>query len=321
LFSGIAIAITVALYFLFVRKQAQRHWPDVRKGLFIFLTEVAIKIASRLPYHPKIWKPNLLVPVENPRDWVGMVDCLRAIAYPKGRIDFFSVVSSESAEQTEEEKKKREEDFSLITEPLKEEGLLATARIVEAAHIKEGALVVTQTVVGSVLSPNVLFVKLGVEPQKDEMLKSIVEKGQSLGLGTLVFRLNPKSAFGQKQKVNLWIKQGSPNIHLAILISLQLEKNWEAKLRIVQVVDEEKQKAQAEEYLQKLKRLMRISKEAEIHVAIGTFEGALLEVPQADINIFGMAEEVNFALIRSVSDKICTSVLFLRDSEHEKAVV
>ena len=65
---------------------------------------------------------------------------------------------------------------------------------------------------------------------------------------------------------------------------------------------------------------MRIPKDTETLVVVGDFEEILPSVPAADINMFGMSEEVNIAQKRKIADKIDTSLLFLRDSKHESAV-
>lgn len=86
-FSTIAIVIIITVYTILIQRQLRENWPDVRKGFFIYIAEQAIKIASNLPYHPKIWKPNLLIPVSEPRNWVGILELIRAIAAPSGRVN------------------------------------------------------------------------------------------------------------------------------------------------------------------------------------------------------------------------------------------
>jgi len=140
-------------------------------------------------------------------------------------------------------------------------------------------------------------------------------------LGIMIFRLHPKLAFGQKQVINLWIRRGSPNINLAILIGLQLERNWEGRLRLVQVVNDDSEKQETLSYLNKLKKLMRLSSETEIAIISGSFEESLLNAPFADVNIFGVSKELDASLMRGISDKINTSALFLKDSHQESAIV
>jgi len=320
LFSIIAILTTLLIYFILVRRQVQRSWPDVRKGLFIFIAEEVLKISSRLPYHPKIWKPNLIIPVEEPRNWVGMIDFIRAVSFPRGRISFLSILDAKLITDIAAARKKRKDDFLLLTEPLREEGIFTTPTVIDTADISAGLTIATQVSAELPLCPNVLFIKLGLDSQKDAILKVLIERAQSLKFGTLILALHPKSAFGQRKKINLWVRQGSPNVHLAVLIALQLEKNWEAELRVLQAVSDSTQKNEAEEYLHKFKRLMRLSQKSQMCVLTGKFEEVITGAPAADINIFGMTSEVDIARMRWTSDAICTSCIFLRDSEQENAV-
>lgn len=325
-FSIIAIAVIIAIYILLLRKDVHGGWPDVRKGIFIFIAEQAIKISSRLPYHPKIWKPNLLIPVEEPRNWMGLIDFLKAVVYPNGRVEIFKILEK-GRFQSEKDRRAKDsakntvsDELSLLSGPLKEDGILVSELAVESADFLEGAAIIMQAAKGAFLPANVLFLKLGLTTQKDDIVKEIVRKAESLDMGIMIFRLHPKVGLGQKQTINLWIRKGSPNVDLAALISLQIEKNWDAGLNLLQVVDTIEEEPQAQVYLSRIKKMMRLPKDARLNVIVGSFSQAALNPPLADINIFGMAQECNIAWIKDISEKINTSILFLRDSKQEKAV-
>ncbi len=318
-FSVIAIAVTVLIYILLARRHSHNNSPDIRRGIFIFVTEQATKIALQLPYHPKIWKPNLLIPIEDSRDWLGMINFLKGIAYPRGRISFLNIVKKNESGQVEA-RKRAIEQLAALSAPLKKDGMFVSELAVESNEFLQGAITVTQTLAGLALSPNVLFVRLGVDPDHDGALKNLSVMAESLGMGVMIFRFHPKVAFGQRQVVNLWISRGSPNIHLGVLIGLQLERNWEVKLRLIQVTSEEQKKEEARIYLNKLKKLMRLSNETETMVLGNSFDKAIADAPLADINIFGLPKELDLSFIRCISDKINTSALFLRDSYQTNAI-
>ena len=120
--------------------------------------------------------------------------------------------------------------------------------------------------------------------------------------------------------INVWLREKSPNVDLAILIALKIQRNWGAKIRLIQAVDNEDNKARARSYLYRIKKIMRIPKETETLVVVGDFEKVLNSVPEADMNMFGMPEEINIAQERKIVDKLDTSLLFFRDSKHESAV-
>ena len=218
------------------------------------------------------------------------------------------------------DRKKALEQLLSMTAPLREEGMFVSTLAVESNEFLQGAITVTQTLTGLALPPNVLFVRLGVDHDKDGALKSLILMAESMGLGIIIFRFHPKVAFGQKQVINLWIRRGSPNIHLGILIGLQLESNWEVALRLIQVASDDKEKEEAQSYLNKLKKLMRLPNETEVVVLGNSFDEAVAVAPLADINIFGLPKELDLLFIRGVSDKVNTSVLFLKDSYQENAI-
>ncbi len=321
LFGVIAIGTTVGVYLLLFNNQTRRYWPDVRKGLFIFFAEQALKIAQRLPYHPKIWKPNLLIPVENPREWTGIVDFLKAVAFPSGRIQLFRICGHHAQAQEVTEHKKSIEEMGLIAQPLQEAGILASSMCAAGDNFIQAASIIMESQKGAVFPPNVLFVKLGGSSEKDKMIQELLRKASVLDLGIMVFVWHPKVGLGYKETINLWIRQGSPNLDLAILVALQLEKNWDGKLRLLQAVANEQEKSDAQNYLTKLRRVMRLPGDIEPFVLVGRFDDVLAQAPPADINIFGMAGDSDMAWIKGISRKVSTCVLFLRDSKQESAAV
>ncbi|MFH1889033.1 MAG: amino acid permease [Candidatus Omnitrophota bacterium] len=320
LFSVIAITVTIFIYILLVRRRTQHNFPDIRKGIFIFFAEQATRVASQLPYHPKIWKPNLLIPVEEPKDWLGTVDFIKAIVYPRGRVDLFTIVDRRLKDRVAV-KKESLDALTLLNTPLREDGVYVSTSVVDSTDFLEGATTVAQTLTGLTLSPNTLFMKIGSNQDKDTKVKNFIVEAEALGLGIIIFMLHHKLGLGQKQAINLWVRRGSPNIHLAILVGLQLEKNWEAMLRIIQVVGDNNEQREAQAYLSRLKRLMRLTSETEIIAVIGSFNDVISDAPLADINIFGIAKEYDMPWMRSVFGKINTSVLFLKDSDQENAIV
>ena len=187
LFSMAAILIIVLIYLILIQQEVRENWPDVRKGLFIFIAEQAMKISMGLPYHPKIWKPNLLIPVAEPQEWGGLVDFIKAITFPSGRVNFFKIAKQTSYTKTQDDKRRQlDEEFSSLTTPLKEEGVLSTSVVVGSDDFLSAATIVTQTMEASIFPPNILLVKLGSTPEQDPDLKKLIERMEELDLGVLL---------------------------------------------------------------------------------------------------------------------------------------
>ncbi|MBN2012469.1 hypothetical protein JW960_24280 [candidate division KSB1 bacterium] len=94
-FSLIAIITIIALYVWLERRGLKSSWGDIRGGLFLVLAERASRIARRFPRHQISWKPDLLLPVDNPEIWAGSLLFIRSITYPSGSIFAFTVTNTE----------------------------------------------------------------------------------------------------------------------------------------------------------------------------------------------------------------------------------
>ena len=321
-FSVIALAVVVLIYILLLRTEIKRGWPDVRKGIFIFIAEQAVKIASALPYHPKIWKPNLLVPVQEPGNWPETIEFIKAITSPSGRADIFRVIGRSTLGERSDFLERAKDGLHQLALPLKKEGVLYSASVFEAADFLEGARIALQINKDGYFPANVLFIKLEDSAIQDRFVEGFLKDPKSSDLGAMIFKCSPglfKS--DENRAINIWIRRGSPNIDLAVLVTLQLQSNWDAKLRILQAVSSAEEKEDALRYLQKLKKAMRLPLDTETFVLRKSFVEAIAMSPAADINILGLAEGLDISWARNIAGKFKSSVLFLKDSKHESALV
>ncbi len=324
-FSLMAFAVIGVIYFLLIRREIHVHSPDVRSGLLVFLSEQFAKAAERLPYHPKIWKPNLLVLMDRWETYYAVQPLIKAIAFPSGRLMFVQVRGFLATETGAPEKRKEELDaqkqpFMEGLQHIKEEGFFVEGSVIESESFSAASCVAIQLVKDMLFPPNTLFSLLPDDSSADGDLLQIQRKAVEAGLGVIILKPYP-SIFPQREKIiNLWIRQHTPNIDLSILIALKLRDNWDAQVRVLQVVSEEKDVQEGYEYLYKLKKLMRLPLEIEMKVLVGAFREKINNSPAADMNIFGMPDEPNLNFIRMVSESVRTPVLFLRDSKHESAL-
>ena len=60
--------------------------------------------------------------------------------------------------------------------------------------------------------------------------------------------------------------------------------------------------------------------ETEFHVLVGAFKENLSSAPSADINIFGLADDLPFPFMREAPELTKSSCLFVKDSGHESAL-
>ncbi|NIQ14824.1 MAG: Na-K-Cl cotransporter, partial [Candidatus Dadabacteria bacterium] len=81
-FSLIAIISIFLIYFWLERRQLAPNSGDIRGGMFLSIAERAIKLAAKFPTNQSTWKPDLLIPVEDPKSWSGPLSFINNITYP-----------------------------------------------------------------------------------------------------------------------------------------------------------------------------------------------------------------------------------------------
>ncbi len=301
-FALLAVVLLVSLYVQLLKRGFSGSWPDVRKGLLIFLAEKCLRIARGLPYHPKGWKPNVLFPAKA-QSVSRCGDLLEAILFPNGRLVAVCY---------------REEDCPPTKEfvsRLQGMGFFATELCLPGDPISSvsQALYVCEQMF---LPANLLFLDF----QEEVLLQSLpkfLSLSEDKNLGLLGAYCS--GAEGIKT-VNLWIREGSPNRDLAILIALHLHRSLEVRLNLMQVVREGEEE-KGYRYLARLKEVMRLPADTTVTVLSGDFRSILVDAPRADLNIFGAPSGDGFSSswVLWLVESLGSSLLILRDSRQESA--
>lgn len=346
IFSVVAISIIIIIYIWLARKGLEADFGDIRGGLFITLAERAARMADQFPEHQISWKPDLLVPIKDPKVWAGPLLFIRNITYPSGSLFAFTVKGpGESVDENQTA-------LNELLLPLKHQSILTSATVIEDSEFLHGAKLVIQTLRGGAFRPNTLFLTLGGEwgngqnnrnnsslrhklgqelrgrvfgpTKKEDTLNQLLSVASKYGMGIILLRQHPRMAFGVQKDVNLWLRDKSPNWHLAILIALQLQMNWGGKINLVTVASNGEDKFHLQEFLERLTDQARLPSTTELHVLPGPFRAALTKAPRADINIFGLSlvdEKLPLEFVRDMPELVKTSCVFVIDSGKESALV
>ncbi|OQX86675.1 hypothetical protein B6D60_05695 [candidate division KSB1 bacterium 4484_87] len=314
IFSIIGIVTIIALYIWLARRELQAEWGDIRGGLFLVIAERASRLAAKFPRHHITWKPDLLLPIENPELWSGPLLFIRNVIYPSGSIFAFTV------RDTKVEKARTA--LKDLLKPIQDQGIMVNSVVLEEKQFLHGAKLVIQTLKGGTFRPNILFLTLSDDQQKDATISELIRYADSQDLGIIILRQHERVAFGMQKDVNLWLRDKSPNWHLAMLITLQLQMNWEGKINLITVADDKKDKKRLQHFLENLSDQARLPSMTDLHVLTGSFKETICSAPRGDVNIFGMMhDQVPFAFIREVMKLANSSCIFVKDSGHESALV
>lgn len=311
-FSIIALVTIVAIYLWLARRGLGSDSGDIRGGMFLTLAERVLKLSQKYPKYQVSWKPDLLIPIENPKSWSGPLLFIENVTSSSGSILAFTVTD----DCIQESEKDLEELFS----PLKKD-ILISHTVIQDNEFLHGARVVIQTLKASSFRPNILFLTLGSNEEKDQIIKNLVLEAHRNKMGSIVLRMHPGVAFGMQRDVNVWIRDKSPNWNLGILIALKLQLSWEGKINLVTVSEDRNERQRLYRYLENLSDQARLPSMTELHVIISSFDEAFKLAPRADINIFGLPFELQFEFMRSSSDLAHSSCIFVKDSGYESALV
>lgn len=316
-FGLVALGLVVGVYLYLSNQKLEVPYGDMRSGLFVSLAEWAAKRVSMLPEdNERAWKANILVPVRSSRELRGSFSLIQNLVYPRGSVSLIGISDTEEDELTE----------SLInfSSSFLRENTYARWSFIKSNNFKDAVLYSIQTLRGSFFSPNILFLRLLHDESYDEEISKILENARMNNMGIQLYIEDTVAQLGRTASINVWMREKGPdwdldmdlgNIDLALLMAYKLKINWDAKLRIVTVVDE-KEVENAYNYLNNMLEVARLT-DAEPHVEIGSFQEALENMPRADVDIFGLPEDPDLKTLRSYVELTSSACVFVADSGKE----
>ncbi len=342
IFALVSFFIIALFYMIQVKRELQAPWGDIRSALFNSISEWAAKTSSKMPQTAKNWKPNLMIPVEDPKNWDHLIDFINDLAFPKGTVRFFSVIahSDQIGKRTRsiadfffnrgekiympgnpERRKSLENQMKDLTEPVRKMGIFSTSMVIEAPGFLDGLHIITQVMKGMFFPPNIMFLTMSDDRSKDKRLEQLIAISIEEHLGLLVMGANRSNTVLKKRKVNLWLRDKSPNQNLAALITIELNRSW-GKLKLVRVTPSEKRLEFEKEDLRRIKDEARLPSGMELEVIVGDFFETLKDPKlAADLNIFGISGKMNIEVMHRIVDETGSSCIFAKDSGVEDYLV
>jgi len=338
IFASIAIVLILMFYVVQMKRGLRAPWGDVRSGLFNAIAEWGAKTSARMPKHAKTWKPNLMIPIEDPKGWGHLMEFIGDIVFPRGTLRLFSIkiveqgvqnkISDLAARLFKRETSYRpsqiersvddlEKELNELSNPIKKKGIFTANTVIECQNFIEGISIITQTMRGMFFPPNTIFLTMSADPKKDKRLEEMIAVAIREKLGVCVLLHHPKGAFGKNKEINIWLRLGSPNKDLAILTALQVQRNWNGHIRLLSAVKNKDEKQKATIILNRIADRARIPSKSEISVITGDFKEILQNSPSADLNVFGVSDDFNCNFMRELSTLSGISCVFVRDSGEE----
>ncbi len=317
--SLISISIVFVMYWFLSKQNIDTPFEDVRSGLFVSFAEWAAKHTWGMKsMQQRAWKPNLMVPIRDINGAKGNFQFLRNIARPKGSIKLLGIEpSSEDGILVKE--------LEVLSESFRNKGVFSSWTVINSNDFARGVNYGNQALRGAFFRPNIVFLNLQQHDDYESEIRPVIKESIRLEIGVLLYSSHPTALLGKRNMINVWVSDRTDNwnlgwdignLDLSTLIAYKLKKNWEATIRLIIVIRDEKEKENAEKFLKSLINLARLP-QTLIEVHVGDFMEIVGQAPSADLNIFGMDENLRFDFVKTMTMKTESSCLFVKDSGHE----
>ena len=317
--SLISLMIVLMVYWYLSRQNLETPFEDVRSGIFVSFAEWAAKHTWDMKnMQQRAWKANLMVPVRDVNGLRGTFEFLRNIARPKGSIKLLGIEASSETSTLAKE-------LETISESFRQKEVFSTSSVIHTSEFAKGINYGNQALQGAFFRPNIVFLNLQNHDDYENELRPVMKESIRLEIGILLYLSHPTALLGQRNTINVWVSDRRTkwnlgwdigNLDLSILVAYKLKMNWGARIRLITVVQDPNEEQNAKDFLQMLINLARLPRTlTEVHV--GDFKTVIDRAPAADLNIFGMDEDLKFEFVKEMSFKTKSSCLFVRDSGHE----
>ncbi len=323
LFSLFAAALVAGLYFFLMRRRLTSPFGDVRSGLFTALAEWAAKQVTLIQgTSERAWKPNLLMPTEDPRRLRGAFELVNHLAYPMGSLKLLGVAPPEGSEALGKRLTDSRQAFV-------DNGVFTSATVVESNHFPDAVKVGLQALGGSFFRPNLLLLDLPKDRGTHAVLNELIREAVRQGMGAALFVQHEDAGLGRRSRINLWVPDMGPewavemefaNLDLAVLLAYRMMDSWSARLTVIGTVERIEDQPKAEAFLNRLAALARLPADAAVHLTDGEFGRYASSAPEADLNVFPLPERFDADFLWHLRNATGSSCLFTRDGGAESAL-
>lgn len=317
--SLVSIMIVLMVYWYLSRQHLETPFEDVRSGLFFSFAEWAAKHTWYMKKNQqRAWKANLMVPVRDVDGLKGTFEFLRNIAKPKGSIKLLGIEAFSGTSTLADE-------LEAISESFRQKEVFSSSSVIHTEEFAKGINYGSQALQGAFFRPNIVFLNLQDHDNYETELRPVMKESIRLEIGVLLYLSHPVSLLGQRNTINVWVSDRKTkwdlgwdigNLDLSILVAYKLKMNWGARIRLITVINDPNEADNAKDFLSLLINLARLP-ETLTEVQIGDFNTVIRKAPPADLNIFGMDEDLKFEFVKEISAKTKSTCLFVKDSGHE----
>lgn len=287
----IAITVTSMIYFALKRKIIRTTWGDVRIGLWFSLIRFSLLKLKKYEWHPKNWKPNILVFTGNPNTRDHLIYLARLLEKGRGFVSLVQMIIGPYDEQA----KFRKIAIKQLNDFIDKTGLQAFSIAHVGERLREGILSVTQTYGIGKLYPNIVLMGWSADPKRKKEFAMLIQDLNLLGKSVVLLKLDLERGFGNQQSIDIWWGGQQLNRNLMILLAhvFSLNQEWkDCEIRLNMCIKDVSGQEQAHQNLTNFLEEVRIKASANI-IPYDPDQTSIWEIiinhsAQADLVILGM---------------------------------
>jgi len=325
-FGLVAVSTVLAIY-AWLQRRGLESEGDVRSSIFGALAEwAAARVARYEGANARAWKPNLLVPVEDPEQLRGEFHFLLDICRPEGSVKLIGLSSPNAIDELRERVARLGRAFG-------DEDVFCTWSLIDCAGFTTGVAASLQALQSAFFRPNILFLTVPDVATREPEFGELIRHARHSRVGVILLGLHPRAGLGQARLVHLWLRPHgddwdteqaftSANLNLTLLMGYRLLRTWGAELELLTAVVDESAQAGAQAFLDEVCDLARLPTRTGRRVmVVESFEEAVIQAPVADINILGLQPDPDFEFCQKMVTLSRASCMFVTDSGSESALV
>ncbi|MBN1442228.1 MAG: amino acid permease [Planctomycetes bacterium] len=281
-----ALLVLLVLHFYVKKRRVLSTWGDARIGFFFRRAVDDLVALEHMEYHPKNWRPQILVLSGNPKTRPGLVELATFLESGRGLLMVGNVLSGD-VDQLIAQRKPQEDTIRAHLDEARVEGF---AKVVVARSFEDGFLSLVQSAGVGRLRPNCVLFGWCEERDSYAGYARCLRRAVQLGHDVLIFRQQAERS-PLPRRIDIWWRgreNGSLMVLLAYLLSLNDE--WRGvRLRILRIIANRAGEDEALAHLRALLEEARVRGEARVVVAPERVREVIArESESADLVFLGM---------------------------------
>ncbi|MDC0980492.1 hypothetical protein OAQ84_02015, partial [Bdellovibrionales bacterium] len=322
----IALAISALIYFYLKKRNIQTDYGDAKRGYIFKGIRESLHLLEGSKVHPKNWRPQLIAVTENIQKDLPVI---RAGSWLESKRGLYSVVNIHERPDSDWITRHSYYDDRIeeLKRVLKAEHIMAFPEAVIARDFHEGLFNFLQCHSLGVLKANTILLSIPPDSDSEAYTKFLktMDIVASFNLNLVILSSADLAPNRKHRVIDLWWREETNGSLMALFSYLMtLDSTWSsAKIRVMRIVENEKDHATALKRLTNIKQQTRIDAEIKIIQSSEPYSSIIANSSgkEADLVFLGMGatsgqeakESINE--IREVLHELPTTLLVWSNGE------